>query len=239
MFMMQTFVSFISCWQLYSIVPHGGRIGPRLCVLHSLFKSKLFSDRPRGIENVRCMQIFRPTLNFAALTTVHSGRGGCWFAALRTLQLMFSSASPVDRQNGRGGHGGRREAALQSLRLPFITANSVARMWCLLTKLTQRHADSSAYLVAHVLLFETSGSCSLFYGRVVPFQAYKCIVPGRFFESQCAIVLRHCESDRHRGSQLHCVRRLIEMSAQVHACLAKNCALLVLAIAHLGLTGVT
>ena len=101
-------------------------------------------------------------------------------AVLRNLRLLFSSVNPVAPQNRRGGRSGRGRAALRSLRLLFITANSVARMRRLLTKLTQRRADSSVDLVAHVLLFETCGSHSLFYDGAVPFQAHKRTIPGRF-----------------------------------------------------------
>ena len=77
------------------------------------------------------------------------------------------------RRSAFGGRGGRGRAALRRLRLLFITANSVARMRRLLTELTQRRAASSVDLVAHVLLFQTCGSCSLCYDGAVPFQAYK------------------------------------------------------------------
>ena len=116
--------------------------------------------------------------------------------------------------------------------------NSVARMRRLLTELTQRRADSSVDLVAHVLLFETCGSCSLFYDGAVPFQAYKVVVPAGFFESQCTVVLWHRESDPNLGMRVHRVRRLVKMLAQVRACSANNCALSsVIAIARVELWG--
>jgi hypothetical protein len=77
------------------------------------------------------------------------------------------------------------------------------------------------------------GSCSslrnlwlmfVVYGAV-PFQAYKVAVAAWFFESQCAVVFRHRESDRNRGKRVHRVRRLVKMLVQVRACLANNCAL--------------
>ena len=129
------------------------------------------------------------------------------------------------RRSAFGGRGGRGQAALRRLRLLFITANSVAHMRRLLTELNRGVQTVLPICVAQVLLFETCGSCSLFYDGAVPFQAYKVVVPGCFFDSQCAVVLRHRESDRNRGKRVHRVRRLVKMLAQVHACLANNCAL--------------
>ena len=45
------FVTFISCWQLYSDAPHGGRLGFGLCVSHDLLRSKLL---PSGLHSICC-----------------------------------------------------------------------------------------------------------------------------------------------------------------------------------------
>ena len=65
------FVSFISCWQLYSIAPRGGRLGFGLCVSHNLLRSKLLSGGLRSWFDLwRKVKFFEKSLPFWRETSV-------------------------------------------------------------------------------------------------------------------------------------------------------------------------